>query len=68
MSKEIILNHNEINNSQTITQVMEKKFKEKDLDLHRHEVEVLEDDHRKGVRRLQVKNSKHFFIKVPWKK
>lgn len=46
---------------------MEKKFKEKDLDLHKNEVEVLEDDHRKGVRRLQVKNSKYFMVKVPWK-
>lgn len=39
---------------------MEDKFKENNVDLHKHEVEVLEDDHRKGVRRLQVKNTKYY--------
>lgn len=66
--REIIINHSDIKDSKTITKVIENKFKENDLDIHRHEVEILEDDHRKGVRRLQVKNSKYFLIKVPWKK
>jgi len=42
---------------------MEKKFKEKDLNLHVNEVKELSDDHRKGIRRLQVKNTKYFFIR-----
>ena len=66
--KEIILEHKDIKNSQTITEVMDKKFKEKGLNLHVNEVEILEDDHRKGIRRLQVKNTKYFTVPpLPWK-
>jgi uncharacterized membrane protein (DUF106 family) len=63
MAKEIIIDHKEISNNQNIMQVMEKKFKEKDLNLHVNEVKELSDDHRKGIRRLQVKNTKYFFIR-----
>jgi len=63
MAKEIIIDHNEISNNQNIMQVMEKKFKENDLNLHVNEVQELNDDHRKGVRRLQVKNTKYFFMR-----
>lgn len=65
--REIIINHSDIKDSKTITNVIENKFKENGLDIHRHEVEILEDDNRKGIRRLQVKNSKYFLVKVPWK-
>lgn len=69
MSREVIIEHGEISNPQTITQVMERKFEANDLDLHKHEVEVLEDDRRRGVRRLRVKNSKFFTIgEIPWHK
>lgn len=69
MSKEIIIEHNEINNPQTITQVMGDKFKANDLDIHKHEVEVLEDDNKKGIRRLRIKNSKFFSVgEIPWHK
>ena len=44
MSKEILIEHKDIEDSQTITQAMTNKFKEHDLDLHRHEVEVIDDD------------------------
>lgn len=69
MSKEIIINHQEITNSQTITQVMENKFKEKGLNLHVNEVEKLEDDNKKGVRVISVKGTKYFSVpEIPWHK
>lgn len=61
MSKEVVIDHEEISNSQTITDVMERKFKEKDLDIHVNEVEELRDDHDKGVRVLKIRNTKYFF-------
>ena len=63
MSKEINIPHSEIKDNQTITQVMEQKFKEQDLNLHVNEVEDMQDDHKKGIRRLRVKNTKYFFMK-----
>ena len=63
MSKEIVIPHAEIRDNQTITPVMERKFKEQGLNLHVNEVEAMDDDHKKGVRRLKVKNTKYFFMK-----
>ena len=60
MSKEIIIPHSEISNPQTITQVQERKFKEHGLDIHKNEVDVFEDDHSKGRRRLKIRNVKIF--------
>ena len=69
MSKEIIVEHKDIANSKTITNVMENIFKATGLNIHKDEVEILEDDHRKGIRRLQVKNTKYFSVgDVPWHK
>jgi len=69
MSKEIIVEHKDIANSKTITNVMENIFKAKGLNIHKDEVEILEDDPRKGLRRLQVKNTKYFPVgNVPWHK
>lgn len=59
--KEILVDHNEISDLQTITQVNIRKFKEVGLNIHTHEVESLEDDHKKGVRILKIKNTKYFF-------
>lgn len=67
MSREILIPHGEISNSQTITQVMEQKFRENDLDMHRHEVTDLQDDDKRRVRKLTVKNSRYFSVgRVPW--
>ena len=63
MSKELIIPHSEIKDTQVITGVMERKFKEQGLDLHVNEVEDMQDDHKKGVRKLRVKNTKYFFMK-----
>lgn len=60
MPKEIIVNHDDIRDPQTITQIMKNKFMEHDLDTKVNEVEVLEDDEKKGVRRILVKNTKYF--------
>lgn len=62
--KEIIIPHDEIGNSQTITDVNIRKFKERGLDIHKHEVVDLTDDHSKGVRRLKIRNVKYF---GPWR-
>jgi hypothetical protein len=58
--KEIAIPHSEIADPQTITQVNIEKMAEKGLDIHRHEVTGLEDDHVKGVRHLKVRNRKYF--------
>jgi len=69
MPKEILINHKDIQDPQTITEVMENKFKEHDLDLHRHEVEVIDDDDKSGIRKLRVKNTKYFAVgNIPWHK
>jgi len=69
MSKEILIPHGEISNSQTITEVTDRKFKEQGLDLHKDEVTDLDDDFKKGVRKLTVKNTKYFYFPdIPWHK
>jgi hypothetical protein len=46
---------------------MERKFKENNMDIHKNEVENLEDDYKKGVRVLKIKNTMHFAVSnVPW--
>jgi len=60
MSREIRIPHEAIANSQTLTPEMERIFKEQGLDLHRHEVEKLEDDFGTKERVLRVKNTKYF--------
>ncbi|RMG00046.1 MAG: hypothetical protein D6726_11985 [Nitrospirae bacterium] len=67
--KEIILKHDDIRDPDTITQVTEKAFKDAGLDIHRHEVESLEDDFDRGVRVLQVKAKQFFTVPdIPWHK
>jgi hypothetical protein len=66
---EIIVNHDSIRDPQSITDVMEREFKARDMDIHRHEVTHLEDDHKKGVRKITIKNTKYFMMpQVPWKR
>ena len=67
MSKEILIPHAELEDSQTITEVVTNKMKEHDLDIHQHEVEDIDDDDKAGIRRLRVKNTKYFAMgNVPW--
>jgi hypothetical protein len=66
---EIIISHDKIRDPQSITDVMEREFKAKDMDIHQHEVTHLEDDHKRGVRKITVKNTKYFTVgDVPWRK
>ena len=68
MPKEIRIPFNEISNSQTITENMDKRFKVNDVDLHKNEVTDLQDDFKKQERILKIKNSKWFIVpKLPWK-
>lgn len=63
MAREFRIDHDKISDPQTITQVNVQEFKKQDLDIHRHEVERLEDDHGKKQRVYRVKNTKYF---GPW--
>jgi len=58
--KEITIDHKEISDTQTITDVNIRKFKEHGLDIHQHEVKELVDDHAKGKRILKIKNTRYF--------
>lgn len=61
--KEIRIPHKDIQDSQTITKVNEKAFKEAGLDIHVNGVESLDDDHKRGERILRVhKTIKYFFM------
>ncbi len=52
---EIVIPYSQIDNSQTITGVMEKIFRQKGLDMSRHEVVKLENDPDKKVRVLTIR-------------
>ena len=60
MSKEVRVPFSKLSDPQTITSEMEAEFDAQGLDMHRHEVEGLEDDFKKGERILKVKNTKYF--------
>lgn len=60
--KEIVIPFDKIQDSQTITTVQERIFKEKGLDMHKNEVNELIDDHSSKKRILKVKNVKYFFM------
>jgi hypothetical protein len=70
MSKDIILDHKDIGDSQTITRVTEDAFKREGLDCHRHEVTDMYDDNDKGIRKLTVQTPRLFFSvpELPWHK
>mgnify|MGYP001616874195 FL=1 len=60
MSKEFRIPFDKLGNSQTITDIQEKAFKEHDLDMHKNEVDELIDDHSKKERVYKVRNRKYF--------
>ena len=62
MAKEIIIDHAEIQNPQTITEVQERIFKENGVDMHVNEVDSLEDDFKAKKRVLKIRNTKYFFM------
>jgi len=60
MPRELRLKHDELGTSQTITGIMEAKFKEAGLDLHLNDVLELTDDFDRKERILKVKTTKYF--------
>lgn len=62
MAKELRIPHEAIADSQTITDEMEARFREVGLDLHRHEVESLEDDWKNKERVLRIKTTRYHFL------
>lgn len=58
--KEIRMPFSEIKNPQTITQRNVAEFTKHGLDIHRHEVDELVDDHATKTRILKVRNIKYF--------
>lgn len=52
---EIVIPYSHIDNSQTITGVMDRIFKARGLDMSRHEVVKLENDPDKKVRVLTIR-------------
>ena len=60
--KEIVVDHSEISDAQTITNVVKRKFAEHGLSIHRHEADHV-DDNTTGKRIYKVKNVKFF---GPW--
>ncbi len=62
MAREFRVKHEEISDSQTITDVNERKFKEQGLDIHVNEVDGLEDDFKKKERIYKVRNTKFFIV------
>lgn len=69
MAKEIKIDHKDIMDPQTITDINEALFEANDMDMHVNEMVKFEDDHKKGVRHITVKNTKYFNVpEVPWLK
>lgn len=62
MSREFRIPHSQRDTPQTYTKKVERYFEQEGLDVHRHEVESLEDDFNKGQRVLKVKTTKFFIM------
>ena len=66
---EIKIPMDKIQDPHKITPVMEQTFKDNGVNIHTHEVKNLTDDYSRGVRVLDVKATKYFFVpEMPWKK
>ena len=61
--REFRIPHDERDTPQNYTQKVERAFLAQGLDIHRHEVEGLEDDFKKKQRILKVKNRTYVFMR-----
>lgn len=52
---EIRIPHERISDSRTVTKVNKEEMAKRNLNIHRHEVVKLEDDHSRGERVLKVR-------------
>ena len=69
MAKEVRIKHDYIQDTQTITKTMTDEFKKQGLDVHRHEVESLDDDYGTKERVLKIKNTQYYSVPdIPWHK
>jgi hypothetical protein len=62
-SHEWHISHDEISDPQKVTQRNIKEFEKHGYDIHKLEVDKIEDDHEKKVRILRVRPRKYF---GPW--
>lgn len=62
MPREIRIKYDEIKNPQTITQRNIRAFLEAGLDIHKNEVDSINDDDRKQERVMTISTKKHFWM------
>lgn len=58
MAKELRIPHQELRNPQTCSTRIEEAFKRAGLNVHRDEIDSMEDDHDKGERVIQARTRK----------
>jgi hypothetical protein len=54
MAKEIRVPHQALRNSQTCSREIEQAFERAGLNVHRHEIVTMEDDHDRGERVIRI--------------
>jgi hypothetical protein len=62
MAKDLIIPHGNIDHPEKVTEGTKEAFKAAGLDIHRHEVDKIEDDFSRKERRLKVKTSREFYF------
>lgn len=54
MAKEVRIPHSALRNPQDCSSVVEAHFKRVGLDVHRNEIDSMEDDHERGERVIRI--------------
>ncbi len=62
MPKDIIIPHKNIDSPEKVTEGTRKAIRDAELNIHRHEVDRIEDDFDKKERRLKIKTPRTFFF------
>ena len=62
MPREIRLRYDEIKDAQTITQRNVRAFLEAGLDIHKNDVDAIDDDDRKQERIMKISTKKHLWM------
>lgn len=58
MAKELRIPHRELRNPQNCSSRIEEEFRRAGLDVHRDEIDSMEDDHDRGERVIQARTRK----------
>lgn len=61
-TKTVRVNFDEIKDPALIRGILEKRLKERNLDLHRNDVKEFHDDHKRGERVMEVETPKKYFF------